>query len=218
MDRKNFFQRNALSLVFLLLFILSLIGQSFAGWQDHNQFLSQFNRSSIGFGDYFLSGHFISATFENWESEFFQMGLFVIITIFLKQEGSSESRPFGEENQENELLPKKDSPSVVKKGGWRLFFYSHSLSIVLFTLFVFSFMAHWYGSWLDENEELMLRNQPGVEMLKHLSSSRFWFESFQNWQSEFLSVFALVFLSIYLRQKGSPQSKKVNDAHAKTGE
>jgi hypothetical protein len=211
--------RNALSLVFLVLTLFSIAGQAVTGLKEHNDFLSEHHRPLLSFGEYLFSGHFLQATFENWESEFFQMALFVILTIYLHQEGSSESSPMEEGSEkEGETIPKPDSPWALKKGGWIAGFYQYSLSIALIVLFVISFVVHWYGSWKDFNQEQLIKGEPGAAFFAYLGHARFWFESFQNWQSEFLSIFAIVFLSIYLRQKGSPQSKRVNDAHRKTGE
>lgn len=218
MNKKGFLSRNALSLVFLLFFLISIFGQARMGWRERNRFLSQYGIGPAGFGEYLSSGHFIQATFENWESEFLQMCLFVVLSIRLRQQGSSESRPFEKDDKSNELVPEKDSPNAVKKGGFHLWFYQRSLSIALFTLFIVSFMLHWYGSWVDECEKSALEHEPVPQFWNYMADSRFWFESFQNWQSEFLSIFALIFLSIYLRQKGSPQSKKVNAPHFKTGD
>ncbi len=217
--KHNFIYRNSLSIVFLLLMVFSLSGQIYTGWLEHNEFLSDYHVNQQTLGAYLHSGHFIQATFENWESEFFQMALFVILTIFLRQKGSSESKDCDDEIfDQSELIPKQDSPWSVKKGGAVLWFYKNSLTIVLFVLFIISFMLHWYGSWIDFNEKQMLENKLPEEFSAYLHNKRFWFESFQNWQSEFLSIFAIIFLSIYLRQIGSSQSKAVNDSHDKTGE
>ena len=168
---------------------------------------------------YFSSGHFIQATFENWESEFLQMALFVVLTVSLRQRGSSESKKFEEEEVDREpSARRKDAPGPVYKGGVLLKFYKHSLSIVLALLFVISFILHFYGSLKDENEHLAMKGLPAEGINSYITSARFWFESFQNWQSEFLSVFAIVFLSIFLREKGSPQSKPVDAPHSETGE
>ncbi|MDF2455028.1 MAG: hypothetical protein K0R51_1021 [Cytophagaceae bacterium] len=215
----SFWFKNGLILVFLFLFVISLIGQTFNGWKEFNDFLGEYNQPSITYSSYLISGHFIQATFENWESEFLQMALFVIFTIFLRQKGSSESKSCEEPIVEpSELKPHSDSPWPVKKGGIWLALYKHSLSISLLLLYILSFILHWYGSWLNYNLEQKLNQKSLETFLQYGSSSRLWFESFQNWQSEFLSVFAIVFLSIYLRQMGSSQSKKVNAAHSETGE
>jgi hypothetical protein len=215
----SFLYRNSLSLIFLILMIFSLSGQIYTGWLEHDEFLEQYGRPEQSLSEYLKSGHFIQATFENWESEFFQMALFVVFTIFLRQQGSSESKSCDEDTFDpSELEPKQESPWSVKKGGVFLAIYKHSLSIVLFLLFIASFILHWYGSWIDFNEKQMLENKSALAFRSYLSNKKLWFESFQNWQSEFLSIFAIISLSIYLRQYGSSQSKAVNDAHMKTGE
>jgi hypothetical protein len=215
---KNFFYRNSLSIVFLVLMLLSLAGQIYTGWKEHNEFLNDHSIPSQTIPQYITSGHFLQATFENWESEFLQMALFVVLTIFLRQKGSSESKDDDEVSVDrSELVAKKDSPWSVKKGGFYLGFYKHSLTIALFFLYLLSFLLHWYGSCLDFNEKQMIEHKNAVGFFDYLDNKRLWFESFQNWQSEFLSIFTIVFLSVYLRQIGSPQSKKVNDAHSKTG-
>lgn len=216
--RHSFFYRNGLSLVFLLLMLFSLSGQVYTGWQEHNDFLAEYSRRETLAG-YLTSGHFLQATFENWESEFFQMALFVVFTIFLRQQGSSESKKCDEESFDSkDLKPQSHSPWPVKKGGLYLALYKHSLSIALFVLFVISFLLHWYGSWIDYNEQQVLKHKNEMSFLAYLASSKLWFESFQNWQSEFLSIFSIIFLSIYLRQYGSSQSKPVNAPHGETGE
>lgn len=218
--RTNFLKRNALSITFLLLMVFSLAGQIYTGWKEHNDFLVSYNRPGTSLSTYLVSGHFLQATFENWESEFFQMALFVILTIYMKQEGSSESRPMEDPptDKEGECIPLEDSPWPVKRGGFALLIYKYSLSIVLTFLFLLSFGLHWYGSYIDYNEQQFLEGLPQTTALAYLGHSKFWFESFQNWQSEFLSIFAIIFLSIYLRQAGSSQSKKVNAPHHETGE
>jgi hypothetical protein len=199
--------------------VFSLSGQVYTGWKEHNEFLSNYDQPAITLGGYFKSGHFLQATFENWESEFLQMALFVVFTIFLRQQGSSESKKCDEGSIDpSELQPKKDSPWPVKKGGIILSVYKHSLSIVLFLLFILSFVLHWYGSWIDFNEQQYLEQKPQLPFLSFIENKKLWFESFQNWQSEFLSIFAIIFLSIYLRQIGSSQSKAVNASNSKTGE
>jgi hypothetical protein len=218
MDRhkNSFWRNNALSIVFLLLAILTLLGEAFTGWQEHNDHLREHHIPAIDFSSYLHSGHFIQATFENWESEFFQMGLFVILTAFLVQRGSSESKGLDEPSFDpQDLKAHRYSPWPVKKGGIWLWVYKYSLSIALFLLFVASFILHWYGSWKDYNFNQALDNMPGCTLIAYLSNKRLWFESFQNWQSEFLSIFAIIYLSIYLRQWGSSQSKPVNMAHPK---
>lgn len=216
----KFIRSNSLSIVFLALFLLSIAGQYFTGLQEYNKEREQDGQPPVQASQYYRSGHFIQATFENWESEFLQMALFVILTIFLFQKGSSESKTFeGDEEVDREPSPqRKGAPWPVRKGGWILGLYKHSLSIALLVLFVLSFALHLYGSLKDENEQLLIKGLPPESLGKYIIDSRFWFESFQNWQSEFLSVFAIVVLSIFLRQKGSPQSKPVDAPNDETGE
>ena len=217
---KKFLKNNGLSVAFALLFIGSVVGQVIFGFVEYNNDLSEAGAAGVDLARYLTSGHFIQATFENWESEFLQMALFIVLTIYLQQRGSSESKDF-EKDEEVDREPdptKKDAPPPVKKGGWRLKIYKNSLTIAFTILFLLSFAAHFYGSLADENEQLALKGKPLETAFQYLSSSRFWFESFQNWQSEFLSVFCIVILSIWLRQKGSPQSKPVDASYGSTGE
>ncbi len=216
---KNFWRNNSLSIVFLGLFIIALAGQLFTGLKEHNKEREEENQPAISLPQYLSSGHFLQATFENWESEFLQMALFVILTVSLRQKGSSESKKFEEEEVDKEpSARKKDAPWPVHRGGLALQLYKHSLAIVLSLLFILSFALHLYGSLKDENEKLVRKSLPPENIGDYITSPRFWFESFQNWQSEFLSVFAIVVLSIFLREKGSPQSKPVDAPHSETGE
>jgi hypothetical protein len=204
---RKFLKNNGLSIVFLLLFLGSVVGQVVTGRHEYNKEREEEGYPATSLSGYLTSGHFLQATFENWESEFLQMALFVILTISLYQKGSSESKMIDEEEEvDREPSPrKKDAPWAVKQGGLILGIYKHSLSIALIILFLLSFVLHLYGSLKDENEQLAMKGLPAEPLNKYIIDSRFWFESFQNWQSEFLSVFAIVVLSIFLRQKGSPQ-------------
>ena len=217
---KDFLRNNGLCICFLALFIAALIGQTIFGFEEHNKELIEEGSTAINLSAYLISGHFIQSTFENWESEFLQMALFVVFTIFLMQKGSSESKDLDKDEEvDREPSPiRKGAPWPVRKGGWILALYKHSLTISLLLLFGVSFILHFYGSLKDENEQLTLKGMPLESVSDYIGDSRFWFESFQNWQSEFLSVFAIVMLSIYLRQIGSPQSKPVDAPHMETGE
>jgi hypothetical protein len=211
--------KNGLCITFFILMLLSFTGQVYTGWKEHNDFLTDYGVASLSLTRYLSSGHFLQATFENWESEFLQMALFVILSIFLRQKGSSESKKCDDKIYDpKDLVAKHNSPWCVKKGGAYLAVYKHSLSLALFFLFLCSFFFHWYGSWLDFNEKQSLESKPLQSFILFIENKKFWFESFQNWQSEFLSIFAIIFLSIYLRQIGSSQSKAVNAPHDKTGE
>lgn len=218
-EMKQFLKNNGLSLVFGLMFIFTLFGQALTGWEEHNKEMKEEGGEQVGFSKYLTSGHFLQATFENWESEFLQMALFVVLTAFLYQKGSAESKdPEGKEPVDKEPNPnKKDAPWAVRQGGLILTVYKHSLSIALFILFILSFVVHWYGSLKDHNEEELLKGRPAESAIRYLGNPRFWFESFQNWQSEFLSVLAIVVLTVFLRQKGSSQSKPVDAKHDETG-
>jgi hypothetical protein len=218
-QKKSFIYNNSLSVAFLVLALISLSGLAITGLKQYNEFLSEHNLHPVTLFKYLSTGHFIQATFENWESEFFQMGLFVWFTVFLKQKGSSESKKIGiKEEVDREPKNHTNAPWAVKKGGFILSVYKHSLTLSLLLLFLISFVLHWYGSNKDFNQIKMQEGGNTETMFTYLSNSRLWFESFQNWQSEFLSVFAIIFLSIYLRELGSPQSKPVDAPNAETGE
>jgi hypothetical protein len=217
---KKFLRNNGLSIVMLLLFFASLVGQIITGQKQHNEDMIEKGGTTLGLSEYLTSGHFLQSTFENWESEFLQMALFLILSMFLYQKGSAESKDPDKDEEDVDREPnpkKKDAPKAVKHGGIALTIYKHSLCYTLTLLFLISFYVHWKGSLKDYNEEQQLQNKPTETAMEYLSNSRFWFESFQNWQSEFLSIFAIVVLSVFLREQGSPQSKPVDAAHSETG-
>lgn len=202
----------------LALMFFSLVGQFVTGLKDYNSDRQNWHMPPVSAVAYFSSGHFISATFENWESEFLQMALYVILTVKLRQKGSSESKKIDEKEEvDREPIANPAAPWPVRKGGMALRIYNHSLSIVLTLLFFLSFYLHLIGSLKHHNEQDMAFGKPPSTLSEHLMSSSFWFESFQNWQSEFLSVLSIVVLSIWLRQKGSPESKPVDAPHEETG-
>ena len=218
----NFFRNNGLSIVMFLLFFFSLAGQSVTGFMEYNEDQQEHDQPNISFPEYLVSGHFVEAVFENWESEFLQMSAYVILTVFLFQKGSSESKDPDKEEKVDEdprdAKDKKDAPGPVRKGGLALKLYENSLSIALFLLFIISFFLHAAGGHDEYNKEQMEHgSSETVTVLGYIATSRFWFESFQNWQSEFMSVGALVVLSIFLRQRGSPESKPVASPHSETG-
>jgi hypothetical protein len=216
--KHTFLYNNSLAIVVLVLMIISLTGQFITGWKEKNGELTERNQQQITLGEYASTGHFLQATFENWESEFLQMALYVLLTVFLRQKGSSESKKLDEkEDVDREPRVHPDSPWPVKKGGIWLRLYSHSLSITFTILFVISFILHFIGSLRDHNDEQIYRMLPTKTWNSYIGDSRFWFESFQNWQSEFLSIAAIVLLTIWLREKGSPESKPVDASHEETG-
>lgn len=217
MSKKGFLYRNSLSIVLLILMLACLTAQFLTGWKTHNAELAENGKALLSIGAYAHSGHFIQATFENWESEFLQMMLYIVLTVSLRQKGSSESKSLEEkEDVDKEPVAHPKAPWPVKKGGIWLKLYQHSLSVAFGVLFVASFLLHFYGSLKDFNEEQIAKDKPVTTAIHYISDSRFWFESFQNWQSEFLAVFSIVILSIWLREKGSPESKPVDMAHDET--
>lgn len=214
MPKHNFIKRNGLSLVLIMLMVVSLTGQICTGYNTHNQDLMEDGQSPLAVREYLSSGHFIQATFENWESEFLQMMLYVLLTISLRQKGSSESKPLDEPvDVDKEPQPHAKAPWPVRRGGWWLEIYKHSLSLAFGLLFLISFLLHFYGSLKDHNDEQQMNGLPVATAGEYLVQARFWFESFQNWQSEFLAVASIVLLSIWLREKGSPESKPVDMPH-----
>jgi hypothetical protein len=209
----------SLTLVTFGLFLVFLLGQSVAGWRTFNEEQRDHGEAAVSYGAYFSEGHFYQATFENWESEFLQMALYVLLTVFLYQKGSAESKDpdSPEEVDADPLLHRADpnAPWPVRRGGLWLAVYSHSLSIALL-LFAGSFVGHALGGLAAYNGERAAHGDAPVALAGYVGSSQFWFESFQNWQSEFLAVYALVTLSIWLREKGSPESKPVAAPHDQT--
>ena len=214
-------RNNGLSLVMFGLFVLLLFAQSLAGYHEYNDNQQAHQQPHIQYVEYLTSGHFWGSVFENWESEFLQMAAYVVLTVFLYQRGSAESKdPDTNEPVDEDPRVHHDDPRApwpVRKGGLALTLYAHSLSIALFVLFVFSFLGHAASGVTHYNAEQRAHGQATVSMLQYLGTSRFWFESFQNWQSEFLAMGALAVFSIWLREKGSPESKPVHSAHDKTG-
>ncbi|OFI39279.1 hypothetical protein BIU82_14360 [Arthrobacter sp. SW1] len=203
------------------LFLAFLIGMVFSGVATYNEEQSSHGQQSVDLLAYIQSGHFIEAVFENWESEFLQMAMYVVLTIFLFQKGSSESKPIGKEAAQDED-PRKakitaDTPWPVRKGGWVLVVYEHSLSGLLLLLFLGSILLHAIGGAEAYSEEQMAHGLPAVSTWEFMATSQFWFESFQNWQSEFLAVAVLVGASVFLRERGSPESKPVAEPHHETG-
>jgi hypothetical protein len=150
------------------------------------------------------------------------MAAYVLLTVFLRQKGSAESKSLsGEEAVDRDPRldrNKRNAPYPVRRGGWLLKLYEWSLSLAFFVLFLVAFAWHMAGGYTLENDERALAGQPAITFGEFISSSEFWFQSLQNWQSEFLAVGAIVLLSIWLRQRGSPESKPVSAPHAQTGE
>ena len=203
------------------LFAVFAFAQVLTGWTEYNHAQTEHGRAAIELSSYFAVGHLWEALFENWESEFLQMAAFVTLTAFLYQKGSPESRRPGVvelvDADPRRFAHLDDAPWPVKRGGWVLVLYEHSLGLALFFLFVVSWAGHLLGGWSDYAVEQVSHGQSDPRLLDYATSSRFWFESFQNWQSEFLSVGVMVWLGVYLRQRWSPESKPVHAPHAETG-
>jgi hypothetical protein len=219
---RRIFHENGLSIVLFVLFALTLVGQSFTGLNEYNEDQREHGQPEAGYAEYLSTGHFIEAVFENWESEFLQMAAFVVLTAFLYQKGSSESKdPDRIEEVDVRLRPEDvpdDAPWPVRRGGWALKLYENSLSIAFVVLFILSLLLHAVGGAEEYNQGQFEHGAAGqrITALQYMATSRFWFESFQNWQSEFLSVFAMVVLTIFLRQRASPESKPVYESHSAT--
>ncbi|HVF30978.1 MAG TPA: DUF6766 family protein [Pyrinomonadaceae bacterium] len=217
----KFIRENGLSITLFALFAISLLGQYLAGWHHHNEDQVSHGRPEVTAVEYLGEGHFWEAIFENWESEFLQMAAYIILTIFLFQKGASESKRPDAMERVDLVLPEgvgdHIAPKPVRMGGLALKLYENSLSLALLTLFAASFILHGVAGAAAHSAEQIEHGEPPVTTLEYMETSKFWFESFQNWQSEFLSIGVLVVLSIFLRQKGSPESKPVDAPHSETG-
>jgi hypothetical protein len=213
----QFMKRNGLTLVLMALFAASLVGQWLTGWRVAVEDLRRHGEPGMGLISYLTDPAFISTVFENWESEFLQMAVYVVLTAYLVQRGSSESKD--PEASERDVLPSNDpdAPPLARRVGPLAWIYAHSLGLVLALLFTAAFVLHWVFSAKQAAQEAAEHGQHAQGVLAYLADPQLWFESFQNWQSEFLSTAVLVVLSIVLRQKNSPESKPVAAPDGKTG-
>jgi membrane protein implicated in regulation of membrane protease activity len=208
---RSFWRDNGLTITLMLMFLGSVAGMALTGRASHNEELAKHGQAGLGLAAYLASGEFLSALFENWESEFLQMSSYVVLTAILFQRGSAESRDPDDPDRPNDEAQWRARHPV---GGW---LYEHSLGLALAALFVASFLLHWWFSMVAANKEALRHGGEMKGFLAYLADPQFWFESFQNWQSEFLSTAVLVVLSIMLRHKGSPESKPVGAADSDTG-
>ncbi|ATC63265.1 hypothetical protein CMV30_04455 [Nibricoccus aquaticus] len=212
----SFFRNHGLSLMMFGCFLFFLTGQILTGRHELNDELGKRGERALALGEYVRSAHFLEVTAENWESEFFQMFVYVFATAFLYQKGSAESKDPRKKHAhhcvEKGPVP-ADAPWPVKRGGWVLFVYEHSLSLAFFGMFLVAFALHAHGGQRHYNQERLADGESLVTVWQYLGSSRFWFESFQNWQSEFLAIGSMVVLTIFLREKNSPESKEVETPH-----
>jgi uncharacterized protein DUF6766 len=214
-------RNHGLSIVLLGLFMLTAGGQAVSGWIDKNRSEEQHGGDAIPFAEYLTTGHFWEALGENWESEFLQMSAFVLLTTFLYQKGSAESKRIGV-MEEVDLDPRDfayvaDAPWPVRRGGWILRLYENSLGLAFALLFLISIAIHAVGGLVEYNADQVSHGQLPVTLIGYVLSARFWFESMQNWQSEFLSLAAMVIGTIFLRQRGSAESKPVFAPNEETG-
>lgn len=208
----RFWKDNALSIVLMSMFALFWTAQAVMGWAVHNEDLRELNQQRLHFGAYLVSPHFWAATAENWESEFLQMGAFVVLTVYLRQRGSAESKPYPDEETDDDRERQRQDHRQ------RGFLKRNSLSVALFGLFFAALLLHLRSSFLDNLHEQLARGQDAPSLGQFLGKPDFWFESFQNWQSEFLAVATIVVFTVFLRQVGSPQSKGAGDPDDQTGE
>jgi hypothetical protein len=221
MSKLSFLRRNGLSLTLVVLFLAFFLAQTITGWKQFNEDQREHGEQSVTLTHYLTTGHFLEATAENWESEFLQMAAYVLLTVKLFQVGSSESKDPNKveavDRDPRRSRSKADAPWPVRKGGVWLALYEYSLSIAFGLLFLMSLVLHAIGGSMQHNAEQLAHGASPESLWTYVASAKFWFESFQNWQSEFLSLLAMVVLSIYLRQRSSPESKPVDAPHSETG-
>ena len=216
----RFVRDNGLTIALMLLFGASLVGQLLAGWHVAIGDAARHHQPGMSLIGYASSAAFVGAVFENWESEFLQMSAYVMLTAVLIQRGSAESKDPDEGPRDHDLEAKAqatDAPKILRQGLFWRALYSRSLGLALASLFVISFVLHWIASARAASGEALEHGEPPVNVFAYLFDAQLWFESFQNWQSEFLSTAVLVVLSIFLRQRESPESKPVAAPHSQTG-
>ena len=203
------------------LFVVFFAGMALAGVRAYNADQLEHQESAVSLWGYLRTGDFVEATFENWESEFLQMGMYIVLTAFLFQRGSSESkspdRPAPQDEDPREADKRQKVPWPVRRGGWALAVYENSLALLFFLLFAASIALHAVGGARSYSAEQLAHGEPTVSVWGFVRTAQFWFESFQNWQSEFLAVAVIVGASVYLRQRGSAESKPVAEPHHATG-
>jgi hypothetical protein len=219
---RAFVRENSLGLFFLVLFLVVVGAQSVAGWLDYNEDARAHEAAEYTYGRYVLSSHFGQAVLENWQSEYLQFLVFIVATIWLVQRGSAESKPVegaGPESDRRQLVGRyalRLSPRAAKAGGWRTWLYGNSLLLVMGALFLGSWLGQSVTGMTEYNEAQLEHGSAPVSWLGYLQRPDFWEATLQNWQSEFLAVGTMVVFTVYLRQRGSPESKPVGAPHRKT--
>jgi hypothetical protein len=212
-----------LSLFFLAFFLLTLLGQSLTGLRLYNEEQLAHGDETISWARYLLSSHFGGDVLENWQSEFLQFTTFILATVWLVQRGSNESKPLedaGVESDQRQQVGRFShprSPRWARANDWRQRLYENSLLIVMLALFLGSWFGQSLANWTQYNSEQTAHAEPVVSWLSYVVTPDFWNRTLQNWQSEFLAVGTMAVFTIYLRQRGSPESKPVGSAHETTG-
>jgi hypothetical protein len=220
---KTAIRNNGLSLFFGLIFLLALLGQGLTGHALFNEEQVTAGLEEISLGQYLTSSNFAVDVSENWQSEYLQFLLYILATIWLVQKGSPESKELnqpGIESDKDQLVGEysnEKSPAWAKASGWRRTVFSNSLGTTMGLIFVLCWLVQSVAGTSAFNEEQIRNFQQPVSWTEYLMSADFWNRTLQNWQSEFLAVGSMVVLSIYLRQRGSPESKPVGSAHDDTG-
>jgi hypothetical protein len=220
---KTALRNNGLSLFFGLSFLLALLGQGLTGHALFNEEQVSAGLEEISLGQYLTSSNFAVDVSENWQSEYLQFLLYIIATIWLVQKGSPESKELnktGLESDQEQIVGEHSnakSPAWARTRGWRLTVFSNSLGATMGLIFVLSWLVQSITGNSSYNEEQLKNFQQPAEWTEYVVSAEFWNRTLQNWQSEFLAVGSMVVLSIYLRQRGSPESKPVGSAHDDTG-
>ncbi|MFD7276829.1 DUF6766 family protein [Streptomyces sp. NPDC059862] len=220
---RRFVRDNGLTLSFGIAFLLALVGQAVAGHADFNNQLADDGLAQVGFGDYLMSSDFAVDVTENWQSEYLQFFLFITVTVWLVQRGSPESKEMhktGKESDKDQQVgryARRNSPRWAGVGGVRQGLYSRSLGLVMGVIFALSWLVQAIAGVAAYNEQQLRQLQAPMSLGDYVGSADFWSRTLQNWQSEFLAVASMAILSVYLRQRGSPESKPVGAAHSSTG-
>ncbi|MFE5910060.1 DUF6766 family protein [Streptomyces wedmorensis] len=221
--RRGFWRTNSLTLGFGAAFLIVLAAQAVAGRAEFNEQLAVEGLQQIGLGDYLMSSDFAVDVTENWQSEFLQFFLYIFGTVYLLQRGSPESKELhkaGSESEREQRMgdhARADSPRWAGTKDWRQAVYAHSLGLVMGLFFLLSWLAQSVSGVAAFNDLRLRQLQEPVTWVSYLGSADFWNRSLQNWQSELLAVAAMAILSVYLRQRGSPESKPVGAPHDATG-
>jgi hypothetical protein len=216
-------QQQGLSLAFMALLLAALVGQAFTGQADYNDQARSSGLSQMDLLQYVTSSNFAVDLAENWQSEYLQFLLFILLTVWLVQKGSPESKPLDkvgrETDEEQKVGPHAgaDSPAWARARGWRQSLYSRSLGLTMGLIFLLSWLAQFVAGRSAYNAERIRELRAPLDWTAYAAAPDFWNRTFQNWQSEFLAVGSMVVLSIYLRERGSPESKPVGQPHTCTG-